>query len=126
MSIPAVPVPMESPRAPWYRRLPVVLHFNKSVGLQRGMLVAGLILTGLFVLTALFAPLLAPYGFSQLSDADGNFPTQQAPGGKHLLGTTVGGYDVLSRVIYGARLAFEVVLASTGFALVIGVPLGLV
>ena len=81
MSIPAVPVPMESPRAPWYRRLPVVSHFNKSVGLQRGMLVAGLILTGLFVLTALFAPLLAPYGFSQLSDADGNFPTQQAPGG---------------------------------------------
>ena len=38
MSIPTVPVPMENPRAPWYRRLPVVSHFNKSVGLQRGMM----------------------------------------------------------------------------------------
>ena len=62
----------------------MVSHFNKSVGLQRGMLVAGLVLTGVFLLTALFAPLIAPYGFSQLSDADGNFPTQEAPGGKHL------------------------------------------
>src|SRR3712207_7209151 len=98
-----VQVPVANPRAPLFRRLPVVSHFSKSVGLQRGMLVAGLVLTGAFVLTALLAPLLAPYGFSQLSDADGNFPTQQPPGGKHLLGTTVGGYDVLSRVIWGAQ-----------------------
>ena len=33
-------------RAPLFKRLPVISHFNKSVGLQRGMLVAGLVLTG--------------------------------------------------------------------------------
>lgn len=77
--------PVANPRAPLFRRLPVVSHFNKSVGLQRFMLVVGLVLTGIFLLTALAAPLLAPYGFAQLSDADGSFPTQQAPGGKHLL-----------------------------------------
>lgn len=69
----------ENRREPWFRRLPVVSHFNKSVGLQRGMLVAGLVLTALFLLTAIFAPLIAPYGFSQISDAEGSFPAQQAP-----------------------------------------------
>lgn len=118
--------PLANPRAPFYRRLPVVSHFNKSVGLQRGMLVAGLVLTGLFILTACFAPLLAPYGFSQLADTDGNFPTQEAPGGKHLLGTTVSGYDVFSRVVWGAQTALFVIVVAVLMSIVIGVILGLV
>src|SRR5919107_1110398 len=113
-------------RAPLFRRLPVISHFNKSVGLQRGMLVVGLVLTGTFLLAAVFAPLLAPYGFSQLSDADGNFPTQQAPGGKHLLGTTVGGYDVLSRVIWGSQTAILVIVVAVVLSIFAGVILGLV
>ena len=44
------------PAGSWFGRLPVVSHFNKSVGLQRGMLVAGLVLTAAFLLTAAFAP----------------------------------------------------------------------
>ena len=118
--------PTADPRAPLFRRLPVISHFNKSVGLQRGMLVAGLILTTVFVLTAIFAPLLAPYGYAQLSDADGGFPAQQAPGGKHLLGTTVGGYDVLSRVIWGTQTAIMVIVVAVVMSIFIGVILGLV
>jgi peptide/nickel transport system permease protein len=118
--------PVANPRAPFYKRLPVVSHFNKSVGLQRAMLVVGLVLTGVFLLTVLLAPLLAPYGFSQLSDADGNFPTQQPPGGKHLLGTTVGGYDVLSRVIWGTQTAFFVIVVAVALSIFAGVILGLV
>ncbi|MFF2315633.1 ABC transporter permease [Arthrobacter sp. NPDC058097] len=113
-------------RAPLLKRLPVISHFNKSVGLQRGMLVVGLVLTGVFLLTAIFAPLLAPYGFSQLSDADGSFPTQQPPGGKHLLGTTVGGYDVLSRVIWGSQTAILVIVVAVVLSIFAGVMLGLV
>lgn len=126
MSTPDVPVPVANPRAPFFRRLPVVSHFNKSVGLQRGMLVIGLILTGIFLLTALVAPLIAPYGFAQLSDADGSFPTQQPPGGKHLLGTTVGGYDVLSRVIWGTQTALLVIVVAVVLSIFAGVILGLV
>ena len=59
MSVTAGPEPLVNPRAAFYKRLPVISHFNKSVGLQRGMLVAGLVLTSLFLLTALFAPLMA-------------------------------------------------------------------
>jgi peptide/nickel transport system permease protein len=116
----------KDPRASWFRRLPVVSHFNKSVGLQRGMLVTGLVLTCIFLLTAILAPLIAPYGFSQISDADGGFPAQQAPGGKHLWGTTVGGYDVFSRVVWGAQTAVMVIVVAVVMSIFIGVMLGLV
>src|SRR3954452_18371782 len=112
-------------RSAW-RRLPVVHQLRQSVGLQRGMLVAGLVLTGVFLLTALFAPLLAPYGFGQLRDAEGPFGAQQPPSGAHWLGTTVGGYDVLSRVIWGSRTSLSVIVVAVLLSIVIGVLLGLV
>ena len=41
------------------RNIPVVHQLRQSVGLQRGMLIAGLVLSGIFLFAALFAPLLA-------------------------------------------------------------------
>ncbi|MFE4197787.1 ABC transporter permease [Paenarthrobacter sp. NPDC056912] len=113
------------PKQPLLSRLPVVSHLRKSVGLQRGMLVVGVVLSGLFILTSIFAPLLAPYGYSQLSDASGSFPTQEPPSAKHLLGTTVGGYDVLSRVLWGSQTAVTVIVVSVAMSLFLGVALGL-
>ncbi|HEY8590467.1 MAG TPA: ABC transporter permease [Naasia sp.] len=107
-------------------RLPVVHQLRQSVGLQRGMLVAGLVITGFFVIIALIAPLIAPYGFNQLRDADGNFGSQVPPGSKHLLGTTVGGYDVLSRVIWGTQTALEVIIVAVLLSIFAGVLLGLI
>ncbi|QOC26806.1 ABC transporter permease [Microbacterium hominis] len=107
-------------------RMPVVHQLRQSVGLQRGMLVAGLVLTGIFVLCAILAPLIAPYGFGQLSGPDGNFGAQQPPSAEHLLGTTVGGYDVLSRVIWGAQTALYVVIVAIVLSVFIGILLGLV
>lgn len=116
---------LTAPKQPLLTRLPVVSHLRKSVGLQRGMLIAGVILSGLFLLTSIFAPLLAPYGYSQLSDASGSFPTQEAPSAKHLWGTTVGGYDVLSRVVWGSQTAITVIVVSVAMSLFLGVALGL-
>ena len=121
----AAPAAAAPARRGW-RRLPVVHQLRQSVGLQRGMLIAGLVLTGLLVLTALLAPLLAPYGFNQLRDADGPFGAQQPPSAEHWLGTTVGGFDVLSRVIYGSRTALLVMIIAIAASLFIGVLLGLV
>src|SRR5205085_6179689 len=45
---------------------------------------------------------------------------------QHLFGTTVQATDVLSRVIWGARTAMEVVVLAVIFSVVIGVPLGLI
>ncbi|WEO79110.1 ABC transporter permease [Cryobacterium sp. SO2] len=107
-------------------RLPIVHQLRQSVGLQRGMLVAGLLVTAVFLLTAIFAPVIAPYGYSQLRDAAGLFGAQQPPGGAHLLGTTVGGYDVLSRVLWGAQTALFVIIVAVVLSLFAGVLLGLV
>jgi len=107
-------------------RLPVVRQVRRSVGLQRGMLVTGLAITAVFVLTAIFAPLLAPFGYSQLRDASGTFGAQLPPGGAHLLGTTVGGYDVLSRVIWGTQTAVIVIIVAVLLSIFAGVALGLI
>jgi len=117
--------PNTGPRA-FFRRLPVVHQLRQSVGLQRAMLVIGLVITGIFVLTAALAPLLAPYGFAQLRDADSAFGAQQEPNAKHLLGTTVGGFDVLSRVIWGTQTAFLVIVVAVILSIFVGVFLGLV
>lgn len=110
----------------WLSRLPLVSHLRISVGLQRGMLIAGTVLTTIFVLTAIFAPLIAPYGYNQLSDAKGNFPTQSPPSAQHLWGTTVGGYDVFSRTLWGAQTAISVIIIAVIVSIFIGVILGLV
>ena len=109
-----------------WKRLPVVHQLRQSVGLQRGMLIVGLVITGIFILVAIFAPLLAPYGYSTLRDKDGTFGAQQPPGGKHLLGTTVGGYDVLSRVLWGAQTALSVIVVAVLLSIFVGVLLGLI
>ncbi|MGP9681050.1 MULTISPECIES: ABC transporter permease [unclassified Brachybacterium] len=112
-------------RSPWYLRLPVVSHLRRSVGLQRGMLITGIVLVVGLLLTALFAPLLAPYGFAA-TGADGvKFGGQQPPSAQHLLGTTVTGFDVLSRVIWGTRTAVAVMVCAVIASLFLGVALGL-
>ncbi len=117
---------MATPLRSLIARLPVVHHVRQSVGLQRGMLVTGLVIVGVFILTAVFAPLIAPYGFGQLRDENGSFGAQQPPSGEHLLGTTVGGYDVLSRVIWGSQTALAVIVVAVVLSIFAGVVLGLI
>ena len=92
----------------------------------RRLIVAGLIITLAFVVMALFAPWVAPYDQAQYRTGGGTqFPQLRPPSTHHLFGTTNLRYDVFTRVVFGARLAFQVVLLSTLSAMVIGVPLGL-
>jgi peptide/nickel transport system permease protein len=123
----ATPVAARPARKPTlWQRLPLVSHLRQSIGLQRGMLVVGLVITTVMVLAAVFAPLLAPYGFAQ-SRADGvQFGRQQPPSPDHIWGTTVGGYDVFSRVIWGAQTALLVVIIAVLLSIFAGVVLGLV
>ena len=105
-------------------RLPGVV--TQSHGLQRFMLLLGFGLVFLFVFVAIFAPWLAPYDFNADRAGGVVFGTQQGPSADHWFGTTVGGTDVLSRVIYGARTAVEVIVLAVVLSGVVGVPLGLV
>ncbi|MGV3713630.1 ABC transporter permease [Pseudolysinimonas sp.] len=107
-------------------RLPVVHQYRQSVGLQRGMLTVGLVICTVFVLAAILAPVVAPYGYAQLSADGERFGAQQPPSAEHLLGTTVGGYDVLSRVIWGSQTALLVIIVAVLLSIFLGILLGLV
>ena len=90
------------------------------------LLGVGLVLTIIFILIALFSPLLQAIGLIQdPTDILSNYPLQ-APSFAHWFGTNVRGYDVFSRTLFGARAALSVVFLATGLSLVIGVPLGLI
>jgi ABC-type dipeptide/oligopeptide/nickel transport system permease subunit len=84
---------------------------------------AGVGLVGLVVLAALLAPWLAPF---DPTTGDLRNAYLLGPGGRYLLGTDAQGRDVLSRVLYGARLSLSVGLISQAVAAALGVTLGLV
>ncbi|WBT08388.1 ABC transporter permease [Corynebacterium sp. SCR221107] len=105
---------------------PIISDVRRSAGTQRFMLVTGLILSAMLLLVALFAPLIAPYSWSQTADDLGSFGTQQPPSSEHIWGTTVSGFDVFSRVIWGTRTAVAVIVAAVVASIIIGVLLGLV
>jgi ABC-type dipeptide/oligopeptide/nickel transport system permease subunit len=71
---------------------------------------------------ALFADVLAPYD----PLAQGVGPPNQPPTWEHWAGTDSFGRDMLSRIIYGARIALAVGVVAVVLALVIGVTLGLI
>lgn len=76
----------------------------------------------LIVLAAIFAPIVAPYGYAEQDLVN----RLQAPSLKHLLGTDELGRDVLSRLIYGARLSLMIGIFPTSISMTIGIVLGLI
>ena len=75
-----------------------------------------------FMLMVVFAPIITPYGF-----AEQDIPSMlQGPSRAHLLGTDHLGRDLLSRLIYGSRIALSVALPAVSVALTAGLTLGLI
>ncbi|MHC2148822.1 ABC transporter permease [Pseudomonas sp. 210_17 TE3656] len=81
----------------------------------------GLLVIALYVLVALFAPLLAPYGETQVV-GEGFAPW----GGEFLLGTDNLGRDMFSRLVYGARNTLGIAFLTTVLAFALGGFCGLV
>jgi peptide/nickel transport system permease protein len=81
-----------------------------------------LVIVGLYVLLAVFAPLLAPDDPNAVALARRLLPPQA----HHLMGTDALGRDVLSRVVYGTRVSLLVAAAAVVVAGVAGVALGMV
>jgi ABC-type dipeptide/oligopeptide/nickel transport system permease subunit len=95
--------------------------------------VAGMIIIGLFVFVAIFASFLAPHNPLKIHDGLGFLPpvwVEESAAGisgdsRFILGTDTIGRDVLSRVIYGARVSMIVGLTPVAIILVIGSAIGL-
>lgn len=80
----------------------------------------GLGVATLLVVTAVLAPVLAPYDPSAIDLANELAP----PGGAHVLGTAENGIDVLTHVIYGARVSLIVSLFAVFLSAAVGITLG--
>lgn len=82
---------------------------------------AGFIILAIVILVAAGAPYIAPY-----SPTDPSGVRFQGSSAQHLLGTDYLGRDVLSRVIYGARVSLSVAFPAVGLALLLGGMLGII
>jgi peptide/nickel transport system permease protein len=107
----SAPIPAEPLAVPRRRRARRALS-------QPLAIVGALIAIG-WLLVAVFAPLIAPY--DPLAQ---DFELTQPPSRDHLFGTDELGRDVLSRVVYGARLSLPLALLLVGLATLLGGILG--
>ncbi|VEF46959.1 dipeptide ABC transporter permease [Bacillus freudenreichii] len=82
----------------------------------------GLCIVLFFILLAIFADLIAPYGFKETELANKHLP----PSSKHWFGTDEFGRDILSRVIYGARISLRVGFLAVSGSVIVGSLLGIV
>ncbi|GAI60885.1 unnamed protein product, partial [marine sediment metagenome] len=80
----------------------------------------GLVITLLLLLIGIFADFLAPYGMNQTSMVD----ALSAPSDRFWLGTDDLGRDMLSRVIFGARISVIIGLAGSALATLFSVIIG--
>src|SRR5262245_51960145 len=89
---------------------------------QQRLAMTGLILVVFFALVAAVGPAFAPYGPTEQFIDD----RLQPPSAHYLLGTDEFGRDILSRLLYGARISFQVGAIAVGIAGVAGILLGLI
>jgi peptide/nickel transport system permease protein len=92
-----------------------------NVMFSRWVVVLGAVIVLVLVLTAALAPWITPYNPIK---TDGTITLQQ-PSREHILGTDALGRDVLSRIIYGSRVALWVGVIAISIAGIIGMSLGL-
>ena len=91
-----------------------------SLASQNPLATAGVVLVTIFVIFALFAPLIAPYDPAHI-----DLPARLVgPSAAHWCGTDELGRDVLSRIIYGARISMLVGSSVVAFSLLIGLIAG--
>ncbi len=84
--------------------------------------VAGVVFLLVVIVAAVFAPLIAPHP----PDAQDINAVNAGPSASHLLGTDDLGRDILSRLIWGARISLRASFEIVGMAAVVAIPLGLI
>ena len=106
------------------QRHPLFDQIEKFLKNRTGL--AGLIIIAIFAFAALFAPIISPHNPVENALYEQLKPPVWSPAGasKNLLGTDDLGRDILSRLIYGARVSLTLGVVSVGIALLLGSILG--
>jgi len=84
------------------------------------MAMIGLAILTLFIICAIFAPLLTPYDPIKLDLGN----ALQPPSTENLLGTDWQGRDVLTRILHGGRISLAIGFLSVSIGLLVGIPVG--
>mgnify|MGYP003588056804 CR=1 FL=1 len=102
------------------------LWYEAWIRFRRNKLaMVGLFMVVTILAIAIFAPLVAPHDpLKQLIWTEGKAAKLAVPSANHLMGTDLYGRDILSRIIYGARISLQIGIFSTLVSLLLGVPLG--
>lgn len=108
------------------QQLPAFGKFAQNIRLSQLLMLIGLAITLSFVLLAIFAPVFQAWGWLQDPKDLIHNQVQEPPSARHWFGTSLLGYDVFSRTIFGAQAALMVVILATTLGMFIGVPLGMV
>ncbi|MGD1865651.1 MAG: ABC transporter permease [Phormidesmis sp.] len=98
---------------------------SQPLTISVALMYIGIAITAIFLLLALFAPLMQSWGWIQDPTAGLANPIHEPPSAAHRFGTSRQGYDVFSRTVFGTRAAWQVVLLATAMSVVVGVPLGM-
>ena len=98
---------------------------SQPLTISVALMYIGIAITAIFLLLALFAPLMQSWGWIQDPTAGLANPIHEPPSAAHWFGTSRQGYDVFSRTVFGTRAAWQVVLLATAMSVVVGVPLGM-
>lgn len=97
-----------------------------NVARRKPLGTAGAVVILLSIFLAVFAPVIAPYDPYEFNLNEKGLPVRlQSPNGEFLFGTDPLGRDVLSRIIYGARVSLLVGLLSVAIGTAIGTSIGL-
>jgi peptide/nickel transport system permease protein len=99
-------------------------RYNARVFFKDKLAAAGLAIIVLSILMAVFAPWIAPYPEQGRGVSNHLEERFEAPSAQHLMGTDREGRDVLSRVVFGARIPLIISFVVTAAIVIIGVPLG--
>jgi len=94
----------------------------RRVFFGRKVVIFGTLVILLFVVFALFAPLIAPYE----SNGQNLRAVTERPSGEHLLGTDQLGRDTLTRIIYGSRISLLIGVGAVALGSIVGMLLGLI
>lgn len=96
-------------------------QYFKRVFFSRGIVVAGFAVIVILILSAIFAPLIAPHEPNKQDLTN----RMAGPSREHLLGTDTVGRDTLSRIIYGTRTSLTVGVVALVLAAAVGMTAGL-
>lgn len=113
---------LDTPAASRPRRGSATMKFVSRLFREKPLGAAGAVIFLLFLVCGLFADVLAPYGYNQISPANRLKP----PSWQFLFGTDNLGRDVFSRCLYGAQLSVIIGFCAAGLATIVSIVIGVV